>query len=346
MEIKPQKLKIVIAMIMLAVILMAGCSAARPDKRLPVKVLILPKFEQGEMTGDFPGEAQHFYEEYLAGGEEYEIDGGRGTNKIYYKNGVVMCTVGQGKVNAALNTTAVLSDKRFDFSNAYILSVGCGGAAKDYGRFGDVFVISSVADFDLGHWTDSRELGSKSGTTWFHDESYDDHAVIKLNKDLTGRVFGHVEKVKLETTAKTESFLKKEYPGEEWATRQPKVLKGTAMTSDRYWKGIHDHHNALSMAKTYKCEDPYAITEMEDIAIAQAVQRFGLLDRLIILRVAVNLDVFPGDTTPEMLWSPETDDHVASSGSLESVDIFETGMKNCFTAGKTVVDSILDGSLS
>ena len=70
------------------------------------------------------------------------------------------------------------------------------------------------------------------------------------------------------------------------------------------------------MAKTYKCEDPYAITEMEDIAIAQAVQRFGLLDRLIILRVAVNLDVFPGDTTPEMLWSPETDDHVASSGSL------------------------------
>ena len=169
---------------------------------------------------------------------------------------------------------------------------------------------------------------------------------IKRNKRIVGCVFGHVEKVKLETTAKTESFLKKEYPGEEWATRQPKVLKGTAMTSDRYWKGIHDHHNALSMAKTYKCEDPYAITEMEDIAIAQAVQRFGLLDRLIILRVAVNLDVFPGDTTPEMLWSPETDDHVASSGSLESVDIFETGMKNCFTAGKTVVDSILDGSLS
>ena len=75
------------------------------------------------------------------------------------------------------------------------------------------------------------------------------------------------------------------------------------------------------------------------------LQRFGLLDRLIILRVAVNMDVFPGDTTPEMLWASETDDHVASSGSLESVDIFETGMKTCFVTGKVLVDSIRKGDL-
>ncbi|MGX8688720.1 MAG: hypothetical protein ACSW8K_13105, partial [bacterium] len=42
--------------------LLTGCSLQPHEKKLPVKVLILPKFEVGEMTGDFPGEAQYFYE--------------------------------------------------------------------------------------------------------------------------------------------------------------------------------------------------------------------------------------------------------------------------------------------
>ena len=36
-------------------------------------MLILPKFEVDAMSADFPGEAQLYYEEYLAGGEEYEV---------------------------------------------------------------------------------------------------------------------------------------------------------------------------------------------------------------------------------------------------------------------------------
>ncbi len=44
--------------------------------------------------------------------------------------------------------------------------------------------------------------------------------------------------------------------------------------------------------------------------------------------------------TPEMLWG-DGDDHIASEDSLESVDIFETAMKNCFVVGKAVIDAIL-----
>lgn len=84
------------------------------DQKLPVKVLILPKFEIGEMEGDFPGEAQFFYEEYLAGGETYEIAGSADAGKIYYKDGVALSLTGQGKVSAALTTAALLSDERID----------------------------------------------------------------------------------------------------------------------------------------------------------------------------------------------------------------------------------------
>ncbi len=58
----------------------------------------------------------------------------------------------------------------------------------------------------------------------------------------------------------------------------------------------------------------------------------------------MNIDVFPAGMTPEMLWGAAADDHVASEGSMESVAIFETAMKNCFAAGKVLIDAILDGS--
>lgn len=146
-----------------------------------------------------------------------------------------------------------------------------------------------------------------------------------------------------ETTDKTASFLQKQFPGEAWADRLPKVMRGTSLTSDRYWKGIYGHQDALLITETYNCSDPFAITEMEDIAVARAVESFGMLDRLIILRVAVNMDVFPTGMTPEMLWG--SDDHVASEDSLESVDIFETAMRNCFEAGKVLIDAIIEGKL-
>lgn len=322
---------------------LCGCSALQRRKR--VKVLILPKFEVAGMEGDFPGEAQLFYENYLLGGEENEIRGCPGSVKLYYKDGVAMCPVGMGKVASALNTSAVLSDERFDYSDAYILSVGCGGAAEGYGIFGDVFVISSCVDFDLGHKADPREMTSGSDTTWFHDESYDSSAVVRLDSQLVDRAYSLVKNIDLATTEKSVSYLNREYPGEEWADRAPMVLRGTSVTADNFWKGKYDHENAKLVTETYDCADPYAITEMEDEAVGLAVQSAGMLDRLIVLRVGVNLDVFPSGVTPELLWGLETDDHIASDESEESVDVFETAMHNCFIVGQAIIEAVLEGKI-
>ena len=335
----------VFAVILLMIGMLTGCFSQATDQRNHVRVLILPKFEVEAMTGDFPGEAQCFYEEYLIGGDTYIIDGSPDTIELYYKNGIALCLVGQGKVSAALNTAAVLSDPRFDFSDAYVLSVGCGGASEGYGILGDVYVISAAVDFDLGHHADPRELDGKTETTWFHDESFDDSAVIRLNQDLTDRVYSLIKDVPMQTTDQTVRFLHGEYPEEEWANRQPQILCGTSVTSDNFWKGKYDHQNALLITDTYGCSDPYAVSEMEDVAVAQAVRSFGMLDRLIILRAGVNMDVFPSGVTPEMLWGTTSDDHLASEDSVESVDIFATAMQNCFSAGKVLIDAVLDGTL-
>ena len=131
----------------------------------------------------------------------------------------------------------------------------------------------------------------------------------------------------------------------QWATRDPMVLRGTTVSGDNYWKGAYDHANAVLMTETYQCPDPFALTEMEDVALAVAAERLGMLDRYIIIRDSVNMDVFMNGASPASLWDPDFKQSLASESSVEAADIFATAMENNFKVGRVVVDAILNGSL-
>lgn len=338
-------MKKVLTILVLLFVAFAAIPVIAEEAPIEVKVLILPKFESGEMTGDFPGEAQYYYEAYCAGGEEFEIKGAFEGNKLYVKDGVALHLTGMGKVNAAMSLHALLMDDRFDFSNAYVLSTGCAGSAFESTVMGDVFVITAAVDFELGHHADIREMAEGSVTTWFHDASYDATAAKILDADLMNKVYNLVKDVKIETTDKTRNFMAVTFDNAEWATRDPQVLRGTTVTADNYWKGYYDHLNAQLITKTYNCPDPYALTEMEDVALAVVMDRLNMLDRLIIIRDSVNMDVFMNGATPESLWDPEFDESLASESSVEAADIFATAMENNFKVGSVVVNAILDGTL-
>ena len=49
------KVSIAFVILFAAIFAQAGCSPQLTDKKIPVRVLILPKFESGELAGDFPG---------------------------------------------------------------------------------------------------------------------------------------------------------------------------------------------------------------------------------------------------------------------------------------------------
>ena len=314
---------------------------------LAVRVLILPKFEFGEVADDAPGEAYYYYKKYCAGGDEYEIKGGYPGSKLYMKDGVALYVTGMGKVNAALSLAAVLNDSRFDFSHAYLISTGCAGSAVGYGTMGDVFLITAAVDYDLGYKADIRDLAdSSSKTTWFHSKDFDSSAYLPLNSDLMDRIYALIKDIPLETTKKTHAFMKAAFDGAKWASRRPAVLRGTTVTSDSYWKGEYSHQNALLVTETYGCKDPYATTEMEDAALAATAKRFGLLDRFIILRDSVNTDCFMNGETPESLWDPDYPVHLTPEESAEFLDIFPVAMKNNFAVGRVVIDAILDGTLN
>ena len=321
----------------------APAEAKAESGKIPIRVLILPKFEVGELSGDYPGEAQYYYEQYLEGAESYEIPGGAEGSRLYVKDGIALYVLGMGKVNAALSTMAVLSDGRFDYSEAWILSTGCAGSAEGFGVMGDVYVITAAVDSDLGHRADSREMEDPTTETWFHEPDFDGVSAVILNRELTDKVFGLVKDVPVETTEYTRNYMRDAFDGAEWAVREPKVLRGTSVTGDNYWKGRYGHENALLIVKTYGCPDPYAAAEMEDIAVCLAAKRMGMLDRVIILRGSVNMDVFMLGATPESLWSlSETAESPASEKNTETADIFPTAMENTFAVGRVIIDAILN----
>lgn len=339
-------MKKLIATLLAAVLLFPAMLAfAEGDAPIEIKVLILPKFEVDELAGDFPGEAQYYYEAYCDGGDAYDIKGGFEDNKLYVKDGVALYVTGMGKVNTALSLNAILLDSRFDFSNAYILSTGCAGSAIEYGVMGDVFVITAAVDFDLGHHADVRDLSEGATTTWFHDEGYDSASCKILDKNLMDKVYNLVKDVKIETTEKTRAYMAAAFDNADWAVRDPQVLRGTTVSGDNYWKGYYDHANAVLMTETYGCPDPYALTEMEDSALGVVLDRLGMLDRYIIIRDSVNMDVFMNGATAESLWDPNFDGSLASEDSVESADIFATAMENNFKVGSVVVEAILNGTL-
>ena len=314
-------------------------------KMIKIKMLILPKFEVGEMSGDAPGEAQHYYEAYLAGGKEYEIKGAFDGNKLYVKDGVALCIAGLAKVNAAVTLMSLLTDDRFDFSDAYVMSTGCCGAAYELGVMGDVYLATSCIDYDMGHKIDSTELSGKTFTTWIHDESYDSSAYKVLNKKLTDKIYEMVKDIKPKTTEKTRACMASAFDNAEWAVRDPKVMKGAIVTGDNYWKGMRGHANAVLMAQTYNAPDPYVCSEMEDVALAVVMDRMGMLDRFIAIRGAVNMDVFMNGAKPEELWAIKTQDMLTAEDSEEASDIFNVEMENIYSVGSTIINAVLDGKL-
>lgn len=309
--------------------------------REKIRVLILPKFEVGEMSGDFPGEAQFYYEKYCAGGKSYEIKGSWQQNRLYVNQGIALIVTGPGKVNAAISLAAVLSDCRFDFSRASILSTGCAGSVPGRTVMGDVIIATSIIDYDLGHHMDIRELESEDAETWFFDESFKEQAFKRLNREFIKRIYEKVKRCKLETTEETVKYQLKAFSEAVSELRNPGVIKGTFVTGDNYWKGKLGCRKADYMAQVYGSEDCVLVSEMEDMALLSTAERFGLADRFCAIRVAVNYTEFLNGDTPERLWTKDykTMD-IASEHNQETVNIFPVAMKNCFRVGEIIIDAL------
>ncbi len=339
--------KRVIAMLMLFALACASltsCSTGQvqsKEEKIKPTVVIMPLFENGELAGDFPGEAQYFYEEYFSKPEVYDIAGEPTGSKFYLQGDVGLYILGQGKVTSAVNTTALLTDVRFDFSDTTFLVTGCAGSARDFGVVGDVYIITAAIDYDLGHTADHRDIAEGSDSIWFRIGEYDKQVYHELNTDLVDFAYELTKDIPVATTDDARACMARNFDNADWAIRDPKVLKGTAITSDNYWKGEYNHEKANVITEEFGAPDPYAASEMEDAAIALAFEKMGYIDQVLMLRCSVNVDVFIDGQSPERLWGGAEKASGEGDGFDGFTDIFPVALENSFIVGKTIIDALL-----
>lgn len=314
------------------------------NQKICLKALILPAFEIGEMDDDVIGEAQLFYQAYFREAEIFRISDEPFSSSLYVKDGIGMFLLGQGKVSAAVNLTSLLMDSRFDFSSTVFIVSGCAGSSFESTVAGDVILVSSSVDFDIGHHSDIRELCSKDSPVWFPIEDYENISCFYLNRQLVLSAYELIKDLTLETTDSAKACMKRNFGEILDSDRNPQVLLGTSVAGDNYWKGFFPHNTAKQMCSYYKCEDPYAVTDMEDTAVSHVLKKFGMLDRLLIIRVSVNMDVFTDGRTPENDWT--SGDFLVSADGFDGFDdLFPVAMKNEFRVVNKILEKLLNGAL-
>jgi len=304
---------------------------------IKIKVLLLPKID--------PEESRIFKDEWLQDADIYYIKGTIEGKKFYVKNGVALFATSEGKINASQGLTCVLLDNRFDFSDCYIISVGCAGGTTKETTLGDVIIDTAAVDFDFGHTADIREFENKNTkVTHFVEGVYKDFSCVIFDQDLQNRVFELTKNTKLETTEKALNFIKTFV--QDVKDPYPKIKKGTTVTGDNYWKGFYPHLNAEYKVSKFDCPDPFALSEMEDLAFALVAKRFNMLNRFIAIRTIVNFDIFINGATPENLWTEGNIlDSIGSEDNVETCGIFNVAMKNELVVVKKVVNAILNKEL-
>lgn len=264
-------------------------------------VILVPYVASLKNTSLPTAEAKFLYEDHFTEAEQIQILGDGLEGRLYVKDDVGLYIIGEGKTNASIYCTALLNNKSLNFSDTKFILFGCCGCTKGNGVVGDIYLIAETVDYELGHHVDIRDTEDNK-PTWYPNESFSRFGYVNLENDFLEKTYNQIKDVKPKTTQNAKDFMAKTFINEDWALRDPKVLKGVSVTSDSYWKGTYDHLNAHHVVDHYKCKYPFLATDMEDISVAQVFKNYNLVDKLLILRFAVNTDVFMKGQSPDTIW--------------------------------------------
>ena len=127
-----------------------------PNPPLPVKVVVLTMFENGEARGDRPGELQ-FWVERMPLEREWAFP--LGEFPVFGNDaGVLAVCLGGGIPNATASMMALGLDPRFDLTRAYFLIAGIAGGDPEDVSLGTAVWAQHVVDGDLLYEIDGREI--------------------------------------------------------------------------------------------------------------------------------------------------------------------------------------------
>lgn len=325
--------------LMLAVLFMSFAAHAA----IPVKVVVVAMFENGELTGDQPGEYQFWIERLNLKKTDFPL----GNHDLHISDdGVLAICTGGGVTNATASIMALGLDERFDLSKAYWLIAGIGGGDPLDVSLGTGVWAKHVVDGDLLYEIDGREipdsweygmipLGAKEpnqeATGWTVDTIH-----FALNPTLVDWAYELTKDHPVEDTLAMKSF-RAQYEGFPNAMKPPFVTIGDTLGASTYWHGELLNEWANDWVELHAGEDANMVTtNMEDNGTLTALHRLARTgkvdtDRVLVLRTVSNYSFPPpGKTAAWSTTAPYPD---------QGLPAFEAA----FGLGNRVVQTLLEG---
>ncbi len=326
-----------------AALAVCGSLAFARSRPIVVKVVVVAMFEQGQDSGDAPGELQYWV-------ERDHLDRVYAMPAAYHPvrmnaQGEMAVLTGQGTANAAATMTALGLDPRFDLRHAYWLVAGIAGATPERASLGSAVWARWVVDGDLGYELDAREMPQEWTTGYiplrktrpFEEPAAPlDGQVYALNPSLAEWAYGLTRGIALEDTEKLRA-ARSHFEGA-MAQRAPFVTLGDEISSSTYWHGkLMDAWATQWVSYFTGGRGTFVTTAMEDTGTLLALKnlsRAGRVDweRVMVLRTVSNFDRQPrGMSAAESLAQQRVGTYSAYLPSLEAA----------YTVGHTVVLQLL-----
>jgi purine nucleoside permease len=222
--------------------------AAFAAEPVPIRVVVVTTFEQGEDTGDAPGEFQNWVERLPL---KEIIPFPQGYHALRYNRDqhVLGIVTGEGKSHAAASITALGYDPRFDLSKAYWILAGIAGIDPSKGSVGSAVWAHYAVDGDLGYEIDASEIPKDWPTgiipydrsTPYEQPVPSGHSnwadqLFHLNEGLADWAYHQTIGLTLADDA-TLQKVRARYQHDPKALTAPMVLLGDTLTADRFWVG-------------------------------------------------------------------------------------------------------------
>ena len=309
--------------------------AAQAAPRIPVKVVVVAMFEQGEDTGDAPGEYQLWVErEHL----DRIIPLANGFHHVRMnKDGVLGLLTGMGTAKAAASVMALGSDPRFDLTKAYWVIAGIGGGDPADVSLASAVWADRVLDGDLGYEIDGRDI-PPDWTTGFvplrKTTPYQqpprkelEGELYTLNSSLVGWAFQLTKDFPIPDSDNLR-LSRERFTGFPNAMRPPFVARGDTMSSSTFWHGTRMNAWANEWTRYFTAnQGNYMISAMEDTGTMQSLTLLSNagkvdLNRVLILRTVSNYDrEAPGSTAAASLAGMSDRKYSAFGAALETAQI-------------------------
>lgn len=332
----------------LIVLLLLVSSAIEARTPIPIKVVVVSMFENGEVAGDTPGEFQ-FWVERMPLDRSLPFPAGNWELRMNDEGVLGMCT-GGGIPNATASVMALGMDSRFDFSKAYWLIAGIAGGDPADLSLGSAAWARFVVDGDLLYEIDGREIPDEwpyglvplGGThpvkrlEELESRWSVDTIAYELNAGLVNWAYELSKDVRIPSSDNVAEFGQqfKGYPN---ALRGPFVTIGDTLSSSTYWHGDLLNNWANDWVKLYSNQQGnFMTTNMEDSGTLTALHRLSRIgkvdaNRVLVLRTASNFSVPPPGKSAT--WS----------ATAEYPDRGLSALEAAYRVGSVVVNEIVKG---